>query len=66
MIHYVYKEEDEESPTFVTTGCGCCSTNLYLPDDKEQIMKELRRNVVALKDVCKELDIDIIELIKNN
>lgn len=65
MIHYVYKN-DNDLPVFTTTGCGCCSTELHLPKDKEEIMRELKQNVEALKDICEELNIDILELIKNN
>lgn len=62
MIQYCQESEGEKE--FVTTGCGCCSSNLYLPQDREEIIKELKFNVVALKESCALLGIDVNEFIK--
>lgn len=59
MIAYV--ESDEKR--FRTDGCGCCSVNLYLPDDREKILKELKRNVEALKEATKVLGIDFLDFV---
>lgn len=46
-----------------TTGCGCCATNLYLESDREEILKQLKRNVEVVKDTCKALNIDFLEFV---
>lgn len=59
MITYV----DSEEKQFRTDGCGCCSVDLYLEDDREEILKELKRNVDAVKEGCKVLGVDFLEFV---
>ena len=61
MIAYSY-ESDDNDYTFVTTGCGCCSDQLYLSTDREEIIEQLKRNYRTLKDACEILDICLSDL----
>jgi len=62
MIASCYKEEDE-SAVFITSGCGCCSSQLYPEVDREEILKQLKRNVDIVKESCAILDIDYLEFV---
>lgn len=48
---------------FKTNGCGCCSVDLYLKLDREEILKELKRNVDLMKEATKVLGIDFLEFV---
>ena len=50
--------------TAITNGCGCCSGELYLSQNREDIIKHLKRNVELLDDICAELGMTIDDLRK--
>lgn len=62
MINYIHESEGEV--VAVTTGCGCCSTNIYLKDedDRKEIIDELKWNIKVVEDACKYLGITFDEL----
>jgi len=55
--------DQEDQTEFTTDGCGCCSATYYLPQDREEILKELQRNIIVAKDACKALGIDFQEFV---
>ena len=59
MIAYV----DSEEQRFRTTGCGCCSQDLYLEDDRDKILEQLKKNVKVLKEACEVLGVDFLEFV---
>jgi hypothetical protein len=61
MINYVYTDE-EDNVVGVTTGCGCCSSNIYLKDNKQEFIDELKLNLQVLDKACAVLGITINEL----
>lgn len=63
MINYIHETEDE-GVVAVTTGCGCCSTNIYLDQSgaRQEMIDELKYNVKVIEDACKFLGITFDEL----
>lgn len=61
MINYIYEDSDD-GLVAVTTGCGCCSTNINIKDDKQEFIDELKLNLKVLDSACKTLGISIDEL----
>jgi hypothetical protein len=58
-------ENEENEVVAVTTGCGCCSTNIYLNNGSEarqEVIDELKYNVKVIEDACKFLGITFDEL----
>ena len=71
-FHYVkegyhYDEDDNEiegPKQAVTTGCGCCSTEIdIIPENYERLKEMAQSSANALKELCNELDLDINELL---
>lgn len=48
MIAFAYETKGNHTATFRTIGCGCCSDDLYLPDDREEIIQNLKTNYSVL------------------
>ncbi len=59
MINYIYERENEV--VAITTGCGCCSTEIPL-EQREEIIDELKYNIRVIEDACKFLGITFDEL----
>jgi len=57
MIVCIYNPEN-----FQTNGCGCCSSTLSLPEDREEIIEQLKRNIRVAKEGCEILGITLEEL----
>lgn len=64
MISGWYKNSSGEL-TATTTGCGCCSGEYYIETDKEEILKELKRNIKVLEESCINLGYKNIDELKN-
>lgn len=61
MINYI-RIDDEDKAVAVTTGCGCCSTEISVEVDRDEVISELKLNLKVLEDTCKVLGITIDEL----
>ena len=61
MIVSIFDVE-ENVYQFTTNGCGCCSINLVLPEDREEIIKNLKENITVVKEGCELLGITLEEL----
>jgi hypothetical protein len=56
-------QKDDGQVAVQTTGCGCCSVELHIPEDTEQIENELRITAKKFVDVCKLLGKDPIRYV---
>lgn len=61
MINYI-RIDDEDKAIAVTTGCGCCSTEISVEDERDEVINELKYNLRVLEQSCKVLGITIDEL----
>lgn len=62
MLHFIYEERNEEtgesSIEVTTTGCGCCSRNLYVGQDDKEIERQFEQLIETVKEACRILKKD--------
>jgi hypothetical protein len=51
--------------TVTTNGCGCCSEILYMDSNREEILNELKQNIIVAKEVCMLLEVDFDKFVKS-
>jgi hypothetical protein len=61
MIEY-FTTNWEDKKVARTTGCGCCSIELLVEDERDEIITELKRNLKVVESGCKILGISLDEL----
>jgi hypothetical protein len=61
MIEY-FSTNWEDKKVARTTGCGCCSTELLVEDERDEIITELKRNLRMVEEGCRILGISLNEL----
>jgi hypothetical protein len=61
MIEYFSTNWDNKKVAR-TTGCGCCSGELLVENERDEIITELKRNLKVVEDGCRILGISLNEL----
>lgn len=62
MLQSIWNDEGMESENVVvgsTTGCGCCSYQIY---GKESVIEELKKNMTFILNSCEILGITLDDL----